>query len=155
METNPEYSCIGRTDAEAEAPILWPAEVKTCLIGKDPEAGKDWRQTEKGTREDEMVGWHHRLTGHEFEQALGAGERQGSLVCCGHGVTESWTRPSNRQPPAPSQWRWQNSIWATSTPKKLRQNSLDCNLLFSFFSWRLLMTRNLFNSQIYPSFLLW
>ena len=67
---------IGRTDAEA--PILWPPDVKSRLIKKDPEAGKGWKQEEKGLTEDEMVGWHHRLNGHEFEQALGDGEGQGS-----------------------------------------------------------------------------
>ena len=72
----------GRTDAEAEAPILCPSDSKNRPLGKDPDAGKDWRQEEKGTTEDEMVGWHHRLNGHEFEQALGAGDGQGSLVCC-------------------------------------------------------------------------
>ena len=72
----------GRTDAEAETPILWPPDVKSQLIGKDPHAGKDWRQEEKGMTEDEMVGWHHRLNGHEFEQALGVGDGQGGLVCC-------------------------------------------------------------------------
>ena len=73
---------IGRTDAEAEAPILWPPDVKNQFIGKDPDAGKDWRQEEKGTTEDEMVGWHHQLNGHEFEQTPGDDEGQGSLVCC-------------------------------------------------------------------------
>ena len=72
---------IGRTDAEAEAPILWPPDAKSWLIGKDPDAGKDWRQEEKGATEDEMVGWHHRLDGHEFEQAPGVGDGQGSLAC--------------------------------------------------------------------------
>ena len=72
----------GRTDAKAEAPILWPPDAKSQLIGKDPDAGKDWRQEEKGTTEDETVGWHHQLNGHEFEQAPGDGEGQGSLVCC-------------------------------------------------------------------------
>ena len=62
---------IGRTDAETEAPILWPPDAKSWLIRKDPDAGKDWRQEEKGTTEDEMVGWHHWFNGHEFEQALG------------------------------------------------------------------------------------
>ena len=56
------------TDAEAEAPILWPPDAKSWLIGKDPDAGKDWGQEEKGTTEDETVGWHHRLDGHEFEK---------------------------------------------------------------------------------------
>ena len=73
---------IGRTDAEAEAPVLWPPDVKSWLIGKDPDAGKDRRQEEKGMTEDEMVGWHHWLSGHEFEQTLGDGEGQGSLECC-------------------------------------------------------------------------
>ena len=73
---------IGRTDAEAEIPILWPPDVKDWLIGKDPDAGKDWRQKEKGTTEDEMVGRHCWLGGHEFEQALGVGDGQGSLKCC-------------------------------------------------------------------------
>ena len=65
---------IGRTDAEAETLILWPPDVKNWLIWKDPDAGKEWRQEEKGTTEDEMVGWYHRLNGHEFEQASGVGD---------------------------------------------------------------------------------
>ena len=72
---------IGRTDAEAEAPIFWPPDGKNWLISKDPDAGEDWRQEEKGMTEDKMVGWHHCLNGHEFEQGLGDGEGQGSLVC--------------------------------------------------------------------------
>ena len=70
------------TSTEAETPILWPPDVKSWLIGKDLDAGKDWRQEEKGTTEDEMVGWHHRLNGCEFEQHLGDDEEQGSLACC-------------------------------------------------------------------------
>ena len=68
---NESWFFIGRTDAEAETPILWPPDAKNWLLGKDPDAGKDWRQEEKRTREDEMVGWRHRLDGHEFEQAMG------------------------------------------------------------------------------------
>ena len=81
---NPSWIFTGRTeaDAEAEAPILWPPDAKNWLVGKDPDAGKDWRQEEKRMTEDEMVGWHHLLDGHEFEQAPGVGDRQGSLVCC-------------------------------------------------------------------------
>ena len=71
---------IGRTDAEAQAPVLWPPNAKSRLIWKDPDAGKDWRQ-EKGMTEDEMVGWHW-LNGHEFEQAVGDGEGQEGLACC-------------------------------------------------------------------------
>ena len=76
---NQSWIFIGRTDAEA--PILWPPDVKSWLIRKDPDAGKDWKR-EKGTTEDEMVGWHRCLNGHEFEQTLGDGEGQGSLACC-------------------------------------------------------------------------
>ena len=77
---NQSWIFIGRTDAEAS--ILWWPDVNSQLIKKDPDAGKDWRQEEKWTTEDEMVGWHHRLDGHEFEQAPGDGEGQGSLACC-------------------------------------------------------------------------
>ena len=75
---------IGRADAEAEAeaPVLWPPDAKNWLIGKDPDAGKDWGQEEKGVTEDEMVGWYHQLDGHEFEQAPGVGYGQESLSCC-------------------------------------------------------------------------
>ena len=69
-----------RTDAEAETPILWAPDAKSWLIRKDPDAGKDWGREEKQTTEDEMVGWHHQLTGHEFEQALRVGDGQGSLA---------------------------------------------------------------------------
>ena len=77
---NQSWIFIRRTDAEA--PILGPPDAKSQLIRKDPDAGKDWSQEEKGMTEDEMVGWHHRLSGHEFEQALGVGDGQGSLACC-------------------------------------------------------------------------
>ena len=79
---NQSWIFIGRTDAKAEVPILWPPDAKNWLIGKDPDAGKDWRQEEKGTTEDEMVGWHHRLDRHEFDQAPGVGDGQGNLACC-------------------------------------------------------------------------
>ena len=72
---------IGKTDAKAEAPTLWPPDAKTWPTRKDPDAGKDWRQEEKGMTEDEMIGWHHWLNGQEFEQTLGDGEAQGSLAC--------------------------------------------------------------------------
>ena len=79
---NQSWIFIERTDVEAETPILCLPDVKNRLIGKDPDARKGWRREEKGTTEDEMVGWHHRLDGHEFEQAPGVGDGQGSLVCC-------------------------------------------------------------------------
>ena len=79
---NQPWTLIGKTDPEAEAPILWQPDAKSWLIGKDPDAGKDWGQEEKGMTEDEMVGYHHRLNQHESEQTPGDSERQGSLVCC-------------------------------------------------------------------------
>jgi len=95
---------IGRTRIEAETPILWPRDAKNWLIWKDPDAGKDWGQEEKGTTEDEMIGWHHRLYGHEFEQALGVGDEQGGLLCCSpQGCKEfdttdwlNWNEPENQ-----------------------------------------------------------
>ena len=77
---------IGKTDAEAETPKVWPPHVNSWLIEKDPDAGRDWRQ-EKGTTEDEMAGWHHWLNGRESEWTLGVGDGQGGLVCC-----DSWGR---------------------------------------------------------------
>ena len=79
---NQPWIFIGRTHAEAETPILWPPEAKSWLIKKDPDPGKGWRQEETGMTEDEIVGWHHRLNGHEFEHALGDGGEQGSLAGC-------------------------------------------------------------------------
>ena len=79
---NQFWMFIGRTDVESETPIFWPPDEKNWLTGKDPDAGKDWRQEEKGTTENEMVGWHHWVDGHEFQQAPGVGDGQGSLVCC-------------------------------------------------------------------------
>ena len=78
---------IGKTNAEAETPILWSPHSKSWLIGKDSDAGTDWGQEEKGTTEDEMAGWHHRLDGHEFGWTPGVGDGQGGLVCC-----DSWGR---------------------------------------------------------------
>ena len=77
---NQPWMFIGRTNAEAEAPVHWPPDVKSWLVGKDPSAGKDWRQEEKGVTEDQMVGWHHQLNGYEFEQTLGDSKGQGSLA---------------------------------------------------------------------------
>ena len=79
---NQSWIIIGRTDAEAETPILYLPHVNSWLTGKDPDAWRDRGQEEKGMTEDEMVGWYHRLNGHEFEQALRAGDGQGSLACC-------------------------------------------------------------------------
>ena len=88
---NQSWIFIGRTDAEAETPLLWSPDVKNWLFGKDPDAGKDWRREEKGTTEDEMVGWHHWLNEHEFEQALGVVMNREAWCAAVHGVTKSWT----------------------------------------------------------------
>ena len=99
---NQSWIFTGKTDAEAEAEalILWPPDAKNWLIGKDLDAGKDWRQEEAGTTEDEMVGWHYWLNGHEFDQALGDGEGQGSLACCsprGHKESDTTEWLNNKQ----------------------------------------------------------
>ena len=92
---NQPWIVIGTIYAEAEAPILWPPDAKSWLTEKDSNVGKDWGQEEKGKTEDEMVGWHHWLDGHEFEQVLGVGDRQGSLACCspwGHKESDTTER---------------------------------------------------------------
>ena len=89
---NQSWIFIGRTDVEAETATLWPPDGKNWLIRKDSDAGQHWRQEEKGTAEDEMVGWHHGRDGHEFEQSPGVGDGQGSLVCCspwGHKASDT------------------------------------------------------------------
>ena len=91
---------IGRTDVEAETPILWPPDLKNWLIGKDPDAGKDWRQ-EKGMTEDEMAGWHHRLNGHGFGWTPGVGDGQGGLAYCG-----SWGRKELDMTEWRTEWNW-------------------------------------------------
>ena len=84
---NQYWIFTGRTVAEGEAPILWPPDVKDWLIGKEPNAGNDWRQEEKGTTEDQMAGWRHQLNGHDFEWTLWVGDGQEGLACC-----NSWGR---------------------------------------------------------------
>ena len=87
---NQPWIFIGRTDAEA--PILWPPDVKSWLIGKELDVGKDWRQEEKGVTEDEMFGWHHQFNGHEFEQTQGDSEGQGSLACYSPWGSPDWVK---------------------------------------------------------------
>ena len=118
---NQSWIFIGRTVAEAETPILWPPDVKNWFIGKDPDAGNDWRQEEKGTTEDEMVGWHHRLNGYEFEHTLRKllmdSEAWSVAV---HGVTKSWTWLSD--------WTKLNWTYTACFPPKFRvvfQSSLS------------------------------
>ena len=99
---------IGRTDAEAETPILWPSHAKSWLIGKDPDAGRDWRQEEKGTTEAETAGWHHPLNGHGFEWTLEVGDGQGGLACC-----DSW---AHRELDTTEQLNWTDLTNAKRCP---------------------------------------
>ena len=125
---------IGRTDAEAEAPILWPPHVKKWLIGKDSDAQKDWRQ-ENGTTEDEMVGWHHWLSrhGHEFEQALGDGEGQGSLA--------GWSSWGHKESDTMKDW-------TTTTELNRQVASLKILIAVCLLSWTELYVKS--NSDIEP-----
>jgi len=108
---NQPWLFIGRTNGETEAPIPWPPDAKNGLIEKDPDAGVDWRQEEKETTQDEMVGWHHQLNAHEFEQAPWDGEGQGILACCSVwggkelGMTKrlNWTEQIH--------WKWKFTFW--------------------------------------------
>ena len=152
---NQSWIFIGRTDAEAEAPILWPPDMKNWLTLKDPDAGKDWRWEEKGMTEDEMVGWHHRLNGLEFEQALGVGDGLESLACyspwsCKESDTTerlNWTELNQIDlPPLPScvqkrkhpaRTKWQNSLATHAiSAEKMELWEVCARLLF----WLLILT---------------
>ena len=110
---NQSWIFIGRTDAEA--PILWPPDTKNWLMGKDPDVGKDWRQEEKGTTEDEMVGWHHWLDGLKFEQALGVDDGREAWRAAVHVVAKSRTWLSNWTELNPlSMYKWQNGVHISS-----------------------------------------
>ena len=135
---NQSWIFIGRTDAEAEAPLLWPPDVMNWIIGKDPDSGKDWRQ-EKWMTEDEMVGWHHQLNGNEFEEAPEVGGRQGSLVCCSpwgfeeSDITEqlNWTENISKHF---SRYSKSESLKTNYSPRTPKQNRiiLECGDKKSF-----------------------
>ena len=130
---NQPWLSIGMTDAEAEVSVLWPPNAKNWLIGKDPDTGKDWRQEEKGATEEEMVGWHHRLNEHEFEQTLGDSEGQGMVACCSPwGCRESdmteWQNNSSN--PCPSH-RWRCPTITSSLRPSPPAFSLSQHLGFS------------------------
>ena len=124
----------GRTDAEAETPVLWPSDVKNWLTGKDFDSGKNWRQEEKGMKDDDMVGWHQWLKGHEFEQALGVGDGQGSLACCspwGHkelDTTEWLTTRIAKNSDSKCDKMWTNCCNITSGESV----GIHCTLFFFF-----------------------
>ena len=114
---------IGRTDAEAETPIFWPPDVKNWLVGKYPDAGRDWGQEEKGMTEDEMAGWHHQLNGHGFGWTLGVGDGQGGLACCspwGHRVGHNWVTELN----------WTSKYGSQETTELYLQSAENCQLGF-------------------------
>ena len=102
-EGDQPWDFFGRNDAKAESPVLWPPHVKSWLVGKDPDGGRDWGQEEKGMTEDEMAGWHHRLDGHEFEWTLGIGDGQGGLACW-----DSWGRTESD---TTEQLNWTDLNW--------------------------------------------
>ena len=108
-EGDQPWDFFGRNDAEAEAPVLWPPHAESWLIGKDSDAGKGWRQEEKGMIEDEMVGWHHWLGGHESVQIPGDSEGQGGLLCCSSRVAKSRTQLSDW-----TELNWAIHIYTTS-----------------------------------------
>ena len=135
---NQSWIFIGRTDAKAETPILWPPDVKNKHIGKDLDAGKDWRQEEKGMTEGEMVGWHHRCDGHEFEWVSGVGDGQGSLACFSPwdskelDMTEwlNWTEESDDTSPTLGLEVWQGG--AVAIPCMCVQLLQSCLTLCNF-----------------------
>ena len=137
---NQSWVSIGTTDAEAETPILWPPDGKNCLIGKDPDAGKDWRQEEKVTTEGEMVGWHLQLDGHEFEQAPGVGDGQGSLACCSPqslkalDMTKDWIELNWSQgflgPPQDVMNSWGRLCWSVLSVLRVKAGDLPCRSLW-------------------------
>ena len=136
---NQSWIFIGRTDAEAEALILWPPDAKSWLIWKDPVSGKDWRQEEKVMTEDKMVGWHHWLDRHEFEQARGDGDGQGSLACC-----SPWGRKESDM----TEWTELSSPdsyfgGCGSTP-----NFAECQVHWFGHPWYSCMTQRRKNSQL-------
>ena len=102
-EGDQPWNFFGRTDAKAETPVFWPPYVKSWLIGKDSDAGRDWEQEEKGTTEDEMTGWHHWLDGRESQWTPGVGDGQGGLACC-----DSW---GHKELDMTEQLIWSNLIW--------------------------------------------
>ena len=122
---NQSWIFIRRTDAEAEAPILWPPDAKNWLIWKDPDAGKDWRWEEKGTTEYEMFEWHHWLNRHEFEWTLGIGNGQGAWRSAIHGVSKSWTRLSD----------WTELNWTEMFARILLWSHLVLGFCFSGDFW--------------------
>ena len=119
---NQPWIFTGRTDAEPDAPILWPPNEKSQLTGKDPDSGKDWGWEEKGAAEDEITGWYHRLNGCEFEQTLEDSEGQGSLVCC---KSQDWKVLDMT-------WQLNNNNWHIATEKVLGVQDNDLTYIHCY-----------------------
>ena len=129
-EGDQPWDFLGRNDAKSEAPVIWPPHVKSWLIGKDSDAGRDWGQEEKGMTEDEMAGWHHRLDGRESEWTPGDGYGQGGLACC-----DSWGRKESDT----TEWlNWTEvaKIWLRDKAK-YNMYSSSINLEFDFSHWNI------------------
>jgi len=116
----------GRTDAEAETPVLWLPHAKSWLIGKDFDAGRDWGQEEKGVKEDEMAGWHHQLDGHEFEWTLGVGDGQGGLACW-----DSWGR---KESDMTEQLNWTELRFYKQSRDELKYMTGSAKVIYKYYA---------------------
>ena len=122
---------LGRTEVEAETPVIWPPDAKSWVIWKDPDARKDWGQ-EKGTTEDEMVGWHHRLNWHGFGGTPGVGDGQGGLACCSSWVAKNQTGRSDW-----TELNWTECLSCNTGQMKQREDSLCCKEIISWKNYKL------------------
>ena len=155
---NQPWIVIGKTDAEAEAPIFWPPDMKSQLTGKDSDAGKDWKQEEKGVKEDEMIGWHHWLNGLEFEPTLGDGEGQESLACCSPRAHKEWgtTEWLNNQSPWEELslklkfWYFGHLMWrADSLEKTLTLEKIEGKRRLGWQSMRMIKYHHQLNGHVF------
>ena len=125
-EGDEPWDFFGRNDAKAETPVLWPTYVKSWLIGKESDAGRDWGQEEKGMTEDEMAGWHHWLDGHESEWTLGVGDGQGDLACC-----DSW---GGKEPDTTERLNWTELNWLIDIIRSSPELQ-SCGITLKLFSF--------------------
>ena len=129
-EGDQPWDFFGGNDAKAEMPILWPPHAKSWLIGKDPDAGRDWGQEEKRTTEDEMAGWYHQVDGCEFEWTLGDGYGQGGLECC-----DSWDRKELDMTERLNCTEWNNFHWKRVLGLSVSFSCLANQCVFTMFCW--------------------
>ena len=145
------WNFFGRNDSKAETPVLWPPHAKTCLVGKDSDAGRDWGQ-EKGMTEDEMAGWHHQLDGHEFEWTLRVGDGQRGLACCNSWgrkvrhdwVTElNWTDVGTRDQIANIHWIIEKAKEFQKTPTSTSLTTLKPLIVWITTNWQVLKEKGI------------